>query len=199
MKMVYDTIIRPAAITIAPRAAASWPVSYEQELFRTQTTSGSHAFGSVIIAAPDVPQFGIEIRRLLGQQPWGQQAFFLTDVRGHKDASRHDAQPQNEPDEVFITRSEHELARMTAGLDLDMLRGMDSEEESCYVDIGIEVTVPGHTVCWRTDGHQHMVQMIIPGWTDRECHHRTQRGYDRYRRDLLAQFTEISGFRLEVR
>ncbi|KAF8312596.1 uncharacterized protein EI90DRAFT_3022918 [Cantharellus anzutake] len=179
MKMVYDTIVQPAAITIAPRAIPDtdhfwWPRIWIY-----------------------VPQFGIEVRHLLGQQPWGQQAFFLTNVCGHKDASCHDAQPQNKPDEVFITHSEHELARMTAGLDLDMLSSMDSEEESCYVDIGIEVTVPGHTVCWQTDGHEHMVQMIIPGWMERECHHRTQWGYDRYRQDLLAQFTDISGFRLE--
>ena len=198
MATLYNFIIRPAAIAVAPTSKASWPISYSAEMFWTQTATGHHSFGSVPIAAADVFTFGTEIQHRLGQHDWGQQAFFFTDVRGYKDVSRHNAQPRNEPDELFLMRSEVELGNTAIGLDIDVLAGMNSEEERCYVDVGIEVAVPEHAVCWRSDGHQHVLKEIIPDWTDEECQRRTSKHHAHYRQDLLAQFTEVSGFRLTV-
>jgi hypothetical protein len=198
MKLWYDIIVRPAALAVAPAAAASWPVSYDAEMFRTQTTSGSHAFGSVMLAAADIPTFGNQIQYRLAQQDWGRQAFFLTDVRGHKDISRHDAEFDNESNELFLSRSELELENMTLGLNLGALYQMNTVDNWCYVDVGIEVKVERQSVFWRSDGHQHLLAEILPDWTEEERQRRTERRHSNYTRDPAAQFTEISGFRLTV-
>lgn len=197
MATLYQSIIRPAAIAIAPTAKASWPLSYTTEMFRTTQSSGTHSLGSVLIAADDVHTFGFRVIGLLQSEQWGQDAFFFTEVRGHKDASRHNPQGLAEPHELFMARSQVDLGKMADGLDLEVLMTMNNAPNVCCVDVGLEASVEGSSVFWRTDAHHRILKEMFPTWDEQKLRRHTDH-HANYKRDLVAQFTQISGFRYEV-
>jgi hypothetical protein len=190
MQRWYDLVMRPAAMAVAPKTAASWPVSYDAEIFQQKTAGGGVALPTVRVAA--VPALGVEIQRRLADQDWGQLAFFLT-FSHHKAMQLDDGH-----NDRSVTCFEAELENVAQGLDLDALYAMDTTDDGCYVQVETEVNVEGHSVFWNRQGHRCLLEELFPESTGEECEEWTQRQQSGYTRDPVAQFTEISGFQFKV-
>jgi hypothetical protein len=191
MQRWYDSVMRPAAFAVAPIAAASWPATYDAEMFK-RACGG--ALQSVSLEAADVPALGAEIQCRLADQDWGQGAFFLTISGGQEDFQSDDGGGQLS----VVPHFEDLVGSVTQGLNLDMLYAMDTTDDGCYVQVGTEVMVDGHSVFWKTKGQKYLLEEIFPRSTVEEREKWTQRHYNGYTQEPVSQFTEISGFRFKV-
>ncbi|KAF8317832.1 uncharacterized protein EI90DRAFT_3167791 [Cantharellus anzutake] len=154
---------------------SSWPPSYRTEMFQCSHSGGGLSFGSVLVASDDAALFGDEI-----------------------DACRHAAKAPSEPAEEFEVWSEVELRKMAGGLDLDEMMVTNDRFNACYVDVGLEVSTTDNSVFWHMDAHHLILQEMFPTWNEAILHAHTRPLHKNYKRDLVAQLTEISGFRYEV-
>ncbi|RXW21035.1 hypothetical protein EST38_g4823 [Candolleomyces aberdarensis] len=163
------------------------PPDHRAEMFRARQQSGRLAFGSRVLPADCVTDFGDVLRRNLVAQgvEWAKNLVFLHEIRGVKNTSRHSFDRNNAGAalEEFLDKN---------GLQLDELGELDG----WYVDVGAEVSSnQNRCIVWRTDQHHTLAELVlrIPG---EHAERITEVTSSKYYRDLASHLTGVSGFRI---
>ncbi|TDL13350.1 hypothetical protein BD410DRAFT_810629, partial [Rickenella mellea] len=112
---------------------------------------------------------------------FGKGAFFLHQYRGMKATTTHN--PNNEEE------ARNALKDLFQDMHISML-----EDAKWWVDVGMEVHVPGKAVLWRVDSHFALIQHFLDA--DEATAARNVKEGQCYCVDLTAHLTALGGFRL---
>ncbi|KAF8321881.1 uncharacterized protein EI90DRAFT_3157848 [Cantharellus anzutake] len=216
---VYASVIKPAAVKANSHIDAGlWPPTLDGERFRS--ISGRRAIFQSTIQLPGhcVTDFGVSVMLAASNLSYGEDAFFLVDVRGHKSLSRHmprdvhqglrdddDQDGQGTLEEWIEHHSSIALQNFCSQLDMLGLYQNAYDDTETWIDVAIEVRADSGDMmtAWRTDKHRLLVEHIVGELgldTDDpelmaalDSHmNPTKR---RYIRDCISALTGISGFR----
>ena len=190
MRDWYNKGIRPAAMEICPESAGDFPPSYNAELFRASKANGGFALGSKPLPGWSAVAFTNALRRHLSSNHvnWAEGMLFQLQVKGMKGASYHacDIDAASDALEVFLQDY-----------------NTDAEGE-WFIDVGLEFSIPGRALQWRTDSHYHFINYLFTNRlaqqypTPEFVQSLTTLGSKYYARDLSSHLAELSGCRCDV-
>jgi hypothetical protein len=182
MRDFYEKGVRPAAMQVCAAASGDWAPTYSAELFRISKRKGGFAVGTRPIPAWGATEFGDTLRYHLHQNNvhWAEDFVFQTQVRGVKGANAHgcSAEFADAALEVFLHH-------------IDV-----SVEGQWFVDVGLEFSITGRALQWRTDSHPHVVQHLFPNAHMDVIHTLTNLDSKHYKCDLSSHIADLSGCRL---
>jgi hypothetical protein len=183
---IYDDCIRPALLHVAATDTGHIPASYADELFRIQNPRGGFSYGTLDVPRHKVNSFGRKLTYLLqAKLPFAKDCFYVHQVRGTRAASTH--------------VGDDNLDRHDALIDWVDWASEQDDTTSWYVDVGLELRMPGKCLQWRQDAHQALMQHVLVG----ESHTAIQRmrgpTSHRYTCDVASSIEELAGFRCEPR
>lgn len=179
---LYEKVIREAALEVNPLCLNDWPPSHVDENWRTRDARGATFPGRKAIGRWDVEEFGrLIIEKCENDLSFGKGAVFLHQFRGLKATTPHD-----------LNNKEAERAALR-----DLLQDLEIRQlqrGKWWVDVGMEVHVPGKAVLWRVDSHFALIKHFLD--TDEVTAARNSREGQCYCIDLAAHLSTLGGFRL---
>lgn len=186
LSRIYDEGIRPAVEAICNPRLSHWPASYASALSAAKDKSGKLHFGTVDISVDLLPEFGRLLKENLDRIPKLQDVYFMHEVRGTKGATCHNP---DDP-ETRWTFLAHELDFV----DLD-----DLAPRNWYVDVGLEVHLPGHVLQWLEDAHLRLLKIGLPTQAVNlpESLSTLLNDKKNFKLDRVAQLKEFAGFRCQ--
>jgi hypothetical protein len=173
----YDECVLPTAHRLNVGERGHWPASYAAEVNRITLPKGGMAYGSQLVAAEDVEEFGRLVLERVRERSWGADAFYLSQLRGTR------------------ARSVHHYADRQAALAtyLDYLKVPNIHIEDWWVDCGVELQWPGHVLWWRRDAHWLLLKWCFG--LDDSYAGQLARSPSKMAIDRPCQLTEVAGFR----
>ncbi len=183
---LYNIGILPAVKTIIPQHGAHWPPSYRaaMDLYRDQR--GEFRFGSVDIPAKELAKFATELRGNLKDHVRLKSFVFMIEMRGTKG--------------MFTFPHGHAVKRRRAfNLFMEDLK-MTGERENneagkWHVDVGLEVSRPGHVLQWRAAAQERLLAHALPSETPGSITRLVNGSY--FHEDVSAHLYDLAGFRVE--
>lgn len=179
-KRFYDSCLRPAAVIANAADASRWPINYSIALRHIRDKQGRFHFGALEFPAHGLEVFSKKLMEYLGQHEDLKDAFFVHQFRGTKAAYRHDpkdpAAQQNALDLLYKV------------LRRDLINPKD-----WYIDVGMEIRIPGHVLQWRTSCHARLLAFLLPNGNNVENIVKGSSAI--YNCDLSAQISDLGGFR----
>jgi hypothetical protein len=186
----YEKGLLPTLRTLLQDRGNGLPATYQLELFRSQGIDGKLSFGTKMLAAWLVPNFGDTLRRELVANgvPWGQGLVFLHQIKGVKDATYHSL----EEDSVCLALADVLEKNSLPYLDIMESPGVDN----WFIDVGLEISSErGECLAWRTDRHNVLLRHLAEV-TEEAANRLTTIGSSQYYRDLTSHMTAVSGCRI---
>lgn len=187
---IYDNVTRPVWLATFRSGVGHIPVSYDDEMYRISNVNSkgvSHSFGTQDIPSFSIPQFGQRFLARLRSHSFGKGAFFLHTVRGTRAASAHDGFDEDDRNEALLEW-------------MSWVRTHPNEDigDRWFVDVGVELRIPGHCLQWRKDGHIHIVKHFLDNVTNPTISRMLRPHSKRYKVDSSATLTQLAGFRLST-
>jgi hypothetical protein len=220
VKEVYEQVIKPAAVRTNRVDAGLWPTSLDGERFRS---GGSQSM--IQMPSPCVTRFGDLVIQLAKEHlDYGENTFFLVDVRGHKSLSRHALMDGSQSSDHNESYSDGEDSRAQAWIqsasdpalrsfckELDMAglyEGVYDDVEA-WIDVALEVQEESGNLmtAWRTSHHVVLVKRILgeidldsdDPEVEAQLEEEMKASGHQYIQDPTSTLTGISGFRFKVR
>lgn len=159
-----------------PEIGKDWPSSFKNEAFRARNHRFGFQNGSRVIADSDIPLLSRTLIDKLAELPMGADVLFMTQVRGVKDATRHESN-EEAAEECLDTFLAH----------------LDTEVGAWLVDVGFEFQDGGRALLWRTDAHSGIVESALQATAADAA--RMLSVASRYSIDIASHILGISGFR----
>ncbi|TDL13254.1 hypothetical protein BD410DRAFT_810709, partial [Rickenella mellea] len=145
----YEKVVREAALELNNYQINDWPPSHLDEAWRASGARGGTYPSRKGISRWDVERFGqLLIEKCEEDLSFGKGAFFLHQYRGMKATTTHN--PNNEEE------ARNALKDLFQDMHISML-----EDAKWWVDVGMEVHVPGKAVLWRVDSHFALIQHFL--------------------------------------
>ncbi len=143
---IYDLCVRPAITGILPGEAGHWPPSYSAEFKRAQRRGQQGlSFGTQLVPADNVAEFGEMVLDNLHGMDFGDEAFYLHEFRGLRQATQHN-----------VDDGAPAIQEWLEFLDIANINTND-----WWIDVGIEIQSDRHILMARKDGHYRVVRDII--------------------------------------
>ncbi|KAJ7303155.1 hypothetical protein DFH08DRAFT_986623 [Mycena albidolilacea] len=146
-KIVYESVYAAIEATTPEMVPGQVP-RYEDEVGRQAgfgSGRGRHSQSRKIIPSRDGAEVGRRVAELILAQPWGSSAYWLLQIRGVKDETRHPASEDRVADKL------HQL-----------LRDVRSSGAHTYVDVAIEIHPPdGWGVLLLRNGHEELLRRVV--------------------------------------
>ena len=180
----YEHGIRPALSQMFPESIGDWAPTYKAELFRTSKQKGGFALGTKPIPDWSALIFGQALRNHLriNQIHWADDFLFQIQVKGMKTATFH-ACNQDAAQQAW----DHFVRDYDIAID-----------GQWFADIGLEFSIPGHALLWRTDSHYFVIEYLFPH-NSHEFYAKLSNLNSRYyKRDLSSHIADLSGCRCHV-
>ncbi|KAJ8585642.1 hypothetical protein M405DRAFT_710294, partial [Rhizopogon salebrosus TDB-379] len=179
---IYEDGLRPCLEVLNPDTLTNWPVNYEGALTRAQKTDGRYQYSTRPFPAVMVERLGHELRRqLAAMHPWARDMLFMVQIQGVKEANQH---RPDDPDDAMES-----VFTLMNDLDIALL-----QEPHCWIDVGLEISDPGHAFQWMTDAH-HILISHFTSMTPHQAAGYVNRPARSYSRDVAAGLPHLSGFR----
>jgi hypothetical protein len=178
---IYDDGIIPALTQVAPEDVQNWPPTYKDSLFRARNRTGTHQFGTKALASWEVDDFIRRLTESLSQRhDWAREAVFITQIKGVKEAHRHNPNPRD---------SDQALT--------EFLSGIDASEGTWFVDVGLEISEPTKAYQWRTDSHATIIRHTL-SVSHQAAIQSTNVSSRNYSRDLSSHILDLAGCRVQL-
>ncbi|KAK7675980.1 hypothetical protein QCA50_014254 [Cerrena zonata] len=186
LRSFYNTCTREVVREVCPEHIAHWPHDYTSATTQYRDLRGHLHFCTLDLPPHRIRTFGQLLLEKVRAKPWGEDAYFVHQLRGTKDYTIHGPQAQ-----------EH----MIDALD-DLLLGIDpelveAEPDSWWGDVGIEVRSPGKVLQWLTEGHANLLRHILPEIPEDQIASILRQ--PAFKPDMAAQIRDYSGFRYHCR
>ena len=178
---IYEDVILPSLDAVRSAQMVHWPVTYAAAL---QLTENGTRVKHLEIPADSVQQFGDEvISRLPMDGPLGD-AYFMIERRGTKGGFPW---VFGDPEDRLRI-----LELYCAELEMDL---EDENLENWYIDLGLELSLPGHVLQWDRTAHAAILAAATGTLSERqaEAHTRQRRFYV----DMSSHFYRLAGFRYQ--
>jgi hypothetical protein len=182
---MYDHCLRPTIQAVTPAQLTHWPVSYAAAMAQSRGGRGILHFGSIDIPTYALAEFGTQFLERLEQHVAFQGAYFVHELRGSKGASAHDAGSANQ-------RSAS-LDDVTAFIDMDII-----DLDDWYVDVAMEVHVPGHVTHFAVSGFKKLLQLAMPNATTAQIE-KLANSKKYFQLDRAASLKDVGGFRVTTK
>lgn len=125
-----------------------------------------------------------EVWEAVVKLPWGRGARFLTIWRGIKTVTAHDPSDELKRDEYLADPGTFD-------------RGAYGNDANIWVDVGFELSVPGHAIVIRSDAHAILLMKIL-GIDRQVADEWTRFGYTNYNVDPSSHLTSVAGCHIIV-
>lgn len=190
MAAFYEQIVRPAVSAAAPHSLSNWPSDYDAERFRATREETGQIVRTTRIIKKEAGFAFLEaiFQRFRGDHPgleFARGGFLAIEVRGVKDATRHDV--PTSPRDTRPHRAWHEafnfvnLSRINTGF------------IEAFVDVAITVTLPGYCLAWKKSSHPALIAKAS-GYSEQAAR-AVMRDRAHHHTDLTNLMLEIAGFR----
>ncbi|PCH38800.1 hypothetical protein WOLCODRAFT_158336 [Wolfiporia cocos MD-104 SS10] len=166
----YKMCLRPAVVDTTPEAAAHWPPDYSAALIRSQDVEGIIHPSTHDLLWETLEEFEEKLLRSMDGIRRFKNAFFVHEIRGTKNATRHHI------DDHFDTER------------------MDTTK--CWIDIGIEVSEEGRVLQWLSQAHEKLLRLAMPSVPRRKLQ-RLLRSRNYFHLDKVCQLVDFAGFHCE--
>ncbi|KAF7974465.1 hypothetical protein HWV62_12106 [Athelia sp. TMB] len=178
---VYDTGIYRAIARVSPEAVTNWSADYQSALWRASKGNNQHQYSTHAVSRENTAAFFAEFRRLMTREhPWAAGMVFMVQIQGLKEATQHSC----------------DRAEAEGQLNL-LLHPFYLQEGAWFVDVGLEISIPGQCLQWRSDGHLPLLQRCLDiSYEDALAATKLQNR--KYCRDMAAHLPDLSGFRVEL-
>ncbi|KAF7426823.1 hypothetical protein PC9H_009192 [Pleurotus ostreatus] len=175
-EMLYDDILYPTVVTVAPALAKDWPTSLEVERFRSRTTRSAFQNTAYILSADIISLFKHELSRRLQEHEFFKHAVFCTHIQGIKASTMHDMSALSA--DIALTR---------------MLEDFDTVQGLWWVDVGLEIQDGDRAILWRKDAAPNLLSYVLGNTLDEAGRivHSTQ-----FQEDVNSHLLEVAGFRV---
>lgn len=180
----YNVAIRETLREIDPTRLGHLPSTYDLAMTQHQDGRGTMHFSTWDVAPDLLPRFAQGFLQRLRAYPGGRGAYFVHELRGTKAATSHDLSD--------LEARIQALDDFMSFVDPDSIQ---SEGSDWYIDVAIELHLPGHVVHPATDGFLDIIQWLLPGLSP--THVRHLHDSDAFYCDQAASLTELAGFRCE--
>jgi hypothetical protein len=184
LSRIYDEGIRPAVEAICNPRLSHWPASYASAITKAKDKSGKLHFGTVDLSVDLLPDFAQRLKENLNRITKLKDMYFMHEVRGTKGASVHN------PDTP-------EARWESLEKELEFLDLQEINPTNWYMDVGLEVHLPGHVLQWLEDAHLRLLEFGLPTQADNlpESLSPLLDNKRNFKVDRVAQFKEFAGFR----
>jgi len=174
---LYDKCLLPTILELDPGEQGHWPPSFAAEVNRITLPTGGRSYGTQIVAARFVYDFGERVLQLVRSQKWGRNAFYLHQLRGTRGETVH-----------------HRRDRSLALEDyLNQLDVANIDPKEWWIDCGVEIQFSQHVLWWRKDAHWLILQRCFEISDDHAGE--LVRAQSKMALDYPCQLTEVAGFR----
>ncbi|KAJ3550427.1 hypothetical protein NMY22_g492 [Coprinellus aureogranulatus] len=186
---IWELGIRPAMADLLEARSSELPTKLKSELFRARAPDGRLLFTTKVF-----PHWLIEdLSRLIpyylmqNGRRWAQGMVYVHIIRGVKNSSYH-----NFDDPTSHSRALEELFTLNS-LSLTSVRAPGGGK--WYVDVGVEISLPGKSLSWRTAAHATLYQQVarVDSSTAKRI---TSLGSSDYVRDHYSHLVQASGCRI---
>jgi hypothetical protein len=180
--VIFDAGIRPAIAQLLPENVQNWPATHHDAVWRARNHQRGLQYGTIPVPNWLVEDLGPAIReRLEGQHPWTQDMVFMVQMKGVKEATRHNPT----------------VAMAAQQLD-QLLQPLNIHDGTWYIDVGLELSQQGLAYIWRSDGHRHILANMLPLALNRATSATDPNSWG-YQQDLSAHLMDLSGCRVDLR
>lgn len=183
LEQLYNRCVRRTIEELAPEHISHWPYSYAEAYTQYRDHRGNLFFSTIDIPAHLSEAFGEQLLEKVHGYSWGRRAYFIHQLRGTKGYTTHDPDIYGEVDDA--------IDDVLTGVNRQVL---EEDPDSWFVDVGLEVRLPGHILQWTTLGFREVLRHTLPDATPTQL--------DQARRkvkvDMSAQIADLAGFRLET-
>lgn len=186
LAVLYNQCVRPTVEQVMNTRISHWPVDYEAGMMAARDVSKKFHFPTFDIPARHLQVFAEQLRLRLAQHAQFRDSFFVHEWRGLKGRTFHDPDDLEQTDEA--------LTAACGSIDFSQLTRDDLR--LWWIDIGLEVMVEGHVVQWLTDGHEELLQYMMPSAPQQRI--QTLLRSQRFHKDISTLLYDLSGFRVEV-
>ena len=184
LSRIYDEGIRPAVEAICNPRLSHWPASYSSAITKAKDKSGKLHFGTVDLSVDLLPEFAQRLKENLDRIPKLKDMYFMHEVRGTKGATVHNP---DTPEACWRSLEDQ----------LEFLDLTTVNPRNWYIDVGLEVHLPGHVLQWLEDAHLRLLKFGLPTQAENLPESLSTLLNDRrnFKLDRVAQFKEFAGFR----
>jgi hypothetical protein len=181
---IYNEGIRPTVAAICKERLSHWPPSYSAALTNAKDIHGRLHFGTKDLPPYLLDEFASTLRQKLDLLPKLGGMYFMHEVRGTKGYTVHDPDDNQER----WTSLERELEY----LNFDSI-----DLKDWFIDVGLEVYLPGHVLQWLEDAHLTLLNFGLPkqGRDHPNALFSLKSDQRKFSTDRVAQLKEFAGFR----
>ena len=179
---IYDSCIRPAALSVCPDDQSRWPLTYSAAHKLSYDKLGHLHFSTIDVKASGLVGFAAKLRELLDEHPRFKNAFFIHQFRGLKGRYRYDLQGED-----------GRKAAMAAIFQTYLCEERLNPEQ-WFFDIAAEIRHPNHMLQWVTEEHWKILRYLLPSAGDDQIQ-MISVSKQQYHSDYTAQLKDIGGFR----
>lgn len=165
---------------VMPARQTHWPVSYAAAMMQFRDGRGRLHSHSIDIPSWHLDEFSRVFMQRLSEHTDFVDAYFIHELKGSKGASAHRARSEQERQECLD----------------DVLSFIDHDAitlEDWWVDVGLEINLPGHVTHWVTGAFEHILQQVLPNASATQLTKLTQS--KNFHVDLSASLADVAGFR----
>lgn len=180
----YNVAIRETMREIDPTRLAHIPSNYQLAITQQKDGRGQIHFSTWDIAADLLPRFSQRYLHRLRSHAGCAGAYFVHELRGTKGATSHDLEDMDARVEA--------LSGFMSFVDPDSIH---SEGSDWYIDVAIELHLPGHVVHPARDRFLEIIRWLLPSLNLTQA--RNLLNADAFYIDQAASLDEVAGFRCE--
>ena len=180
----YNVAIRETLRDIDPTRLAHLPSNYQLAITQQKDGKGQLHFGTWDIAPDLLLSFSWGFLNCLSLHPGCAGAYFVHELQGTKGAMSHN-----------LDDFEARLDALDGFMKFVDPESIQREGSNWYIDVAIELHLPGHVVHPSRDGFYDIVKWLLPSLNDIQV--RSLRNADAFYVDHAASLDEVAGFRCE--
>lgn len=191
----YEKVLRPAVLDMQQTRDPDFPSTYDQLLANSRRPNGQFLRPTRLFPALDLAHLEWRMRRNIEdcrEMDWARGFFFGHQLRGIKPLTQHsDTHGDGDMD---MDRSP--AAALFALMDSVFHReAVEPSLGNFYIDIGMELYEPRHSLHWRRASHAPILTHLMPTLNADTISSMVTPGADGYFEDVTALLRPISGFR----
>ncbi|KAG1845759.1 hypothetical protein C8R48DRAFT_617015 [Suillus tomentosus] len=181
LALIYDRCICPTMMEVVPESSNGWPTTYAATYAQSMTCTGSLTFSST-----DIPWYRLNevattlLAKLVDLGPEFKDTYFGHELRGRKGATIHDGRNEDERRLVMEDLFKH--------VDVDSF-----DAEQWHVDVGLNISAPGHIVTWCESSHHKLLSHLMPAAMAQQISHLIK-NKAWFHLDCTLQIKEFAGF-----
>lgn len=187
LQWIYDDAVRPTVAQVLPDRISHWPLTYERAIQLQKDNRGRFHLHTIDIPEDVLPVFAEYFTARFTAQCLVGRMIFHVEYRGTKNGYLFD----------WDSDDDRKAARDQLLEGIDFAEQESQNIQNWYIDVGLELSLPGHVLQWRTEGHENVI--VAAHTSMSEARAANVIASSAYSQDLSAHLFELSGFRLAPR